>query len=204
MKLILISRLNVRKNNLSIVCLVFQVILVQIILFLFLYQQREIVHNELSSLELLSVVPTELATLYTVLEKEFHPLDMMQRVQPCLEWIEKQESLKQYLIPLRQLILLRVLKQMETVFSVMKLQNYEQLIHDLQFNRFDVYFVSSSLFNRLNVLLWKLVLIMKFIFVLIMLNNVFISNLILLRRMLLLHLLISQLRSKIMNNNEFL
>lgn len=116
---------------------------------------------------------------------------MMQRVQPCLEWIEKQESLKQYLIPLRQLILLRVLKQMETVFSVMKLQNYEQLIHDLQFNRFDVYFVSSSLFNRLNVLLWKLVLIMKFIFVLIMLNNVFISNLILLRRMLLLHLLIS-------------
>ena len=105
---------------------------------------------------------------------------MMQRVQPCLEWIEKQESLKQYLIPLRQLILLRVLKQMETVFSVMKLQNYEQLIHDLQFNRFDVYFVSSSLFNRLNVLLWKLVLIMKFIFVLIMLNNVFISNLILL------------------------
>ena len=116
---------------------------------------------------------------------------MMQRVQPCLEWIEKQDSLKQYLVPLRQLILLRVLKQMETVFSVMKLQNYEQLIHDLQFNRFDVYFVSSSLFNRLNVLLWKLVLIMKFIFVLIMLNNVFISNLILLRRMLLLHLLIS-------------
>ena len=69
---------------------------------------------------------------------------MMQRVQPCLEWIEKQESLKQSLIPLRQLILLRVLKQMETVFSVMKLQNYEQLIHDLQFNRFDVCFISSS------------------------------------------------------------
>lgn len=69
---------------------------------------------------------------------------MMQRVQPCLEWIEKQDSLKQYLVPLRQLILLRVLKQMETVFSVMKLQNYEQLIHDLQFNRFDVRFISSS------------------------------------------------------------
>lgn len=87
---------------------------------------------------LLPTVPAELASLYTVLEKEFHPLDMIQRVQSSLEWVEKQEHLKKYLPQLKKMVLLRVLKQMETVFSVMKLQNYNKLIEDLHFNRYEV------------------------------------------------------------------
>lgn len=83
-------------------------------------------------------MPSELVSLYTTLEKEFHPLDMVQRVQSSLKWVEEQESLKKYLPQLRKMILLRVLKQMETVFSVMKLQNYEQLIEALCFERYEV------------------------------------------------------------------
>lgn len=68
---------------------------------------------------------------------------MVQRVQSSLKWVEEQESLKKYLPQLRKMILLRVLKQMETVFSVMKLQNYEQLIEALCFERYEVGFVMN-------------------------------------------------------------
>lgn len=35
--------------------------------------------------EALSLAPEELRRLYTVLEMEFHPLDMVEEVAPCIE-----------------------------------------------------------------------------------------------------------------------
>ena len=103
------------------------------------------IHNELLSLEVMSLVPKELSNLYAILEKEFHPLDMIKSVKSGLEWVEQQENLKKYLPQLRKIILLRVLKQMESVFSVMKLQNYSRLLEDLHFKHCEVI---TRVFNK--------------------------------------------------------
>ena len=48
--------------------------------------QREVLHNELRTLEVLSYVPAELAELYNILEGEFHPLDMVSHVSKSMRW----------------------------------------------------------------------------------------------------------------------
>ena len=68
---------------------------------------RESLHSELRSLEVLSNVPPELAELYTVLESEFHPLDMVSRVQNSLRFIENTQEYAKYVPQLRRMLLLR-------------------------------------------------------------------------------------------------
>ena len=51
--------------------------------------QREVLHNELRTLEVLSYVPAELAELYNILEGEFHPLDMVSHVSKSMRWASR-------------------------------------------------------------------------------------------------------------------
>lgn len=73
----------------------------------------------------MSCVPQEVKDLYNILENEFHPLDLVSRVQPLLAKIAKlggklstasavpEVHLAQYVPALEKLTALRVLKQVQ-------------------------------------------------------------------------------------------
>ena len=56
---------------------------------------------------------------------------------PILQWMEKTESYAVFLPPLRRMLLIRSLHQLESVYSAIKLENYIKLISDLQFDRYE-------------------------------------------------------------------
>lgn len=98
------------------------------------------------ALEVLTTAPEPLRRLYSILECEFHPLDMVQCVKPIIasvwrevvrhRWLEQQEELVKYVPQLQRMILFRVLQQLETVYSVMELSSFYALIDDLGLDRF--------------------------------------------------------------------
>ena len=53
----------------------------------------------------------ELQQLYSCLELEFIPLQLSKRVTPILESLEEDEILKQYIEPARDVMLVRLIKE---------------------------------------------------------------------------------------------
>ena len=53
----------------------------------------------------------ELQQLYSCLEVEFNPLQLCKKVTPILEGLEEDEILKQYIEPAREVLLVRLIKE---------------------------------------------------------------------------------------------
>ena len=68
-------------------------------------------------------------------------------------FIESTPEYAKYVPQLRRMILLRVLKQLESVYSVMKLENYTKLLSDLHFDRYEAerLVVEAGLSNQLHI-----------------------------------------------------
>ena len=79
-----------------------------------------------------------------MIENEFHPLDMVERLLPILDWMKQTDLYAQFLPQLRATILIRSLRQLESVYSVIKLENYDKLISDLSFDRHEAERVISE------------------------------------------------------------
>lgn len=59
----------------------------------------------------LQFVPGELLQLHHYLELEFNPLLLCKRVSPILEGLESDEMLKDYIEPLKEITLVRLIKE---------------------------------------------------------------------------------------------
>jgi len=55
--------------------------------------------------------PDELRQLYQLLEQEYDPLSLCARVNPILTSLEENESLKQYVNPLKDVMVVRLIKE---------------------------------------------------------------------------------------------
>ena len=53
----------------------------------------------------------ELQQLYQLLEQEYDPLSLCSRVTPILTSLEDNESLKQYVDPLKEIMIIRLIKE---------------------------------------------------------------------------------------------
>ena len=69
----------------------------------------------------LQYVPEELQQLYEYLEVEFNPLLLCKRIVPILEGLEGNETLAQYMEPVKEITIIRLIKQVR--------QTYKQTIH---------------------------------------------------------------------------
>lgn len=63
--------------------------------------------------DVLQLLSPELQQLYEYLEVDFDPLHLCSKVTPILESLDSQESLKQYVEPLREITLVRLIKQVK-------------------------------------------------------------------------------------------
>ena len=58
----------------------------------------------------------DLQSLYQFLEADFHPLSLYKKVKPVIEFIQQNEDLSQYVPQLEDIIITRVLKQVNCRF----------------------------------------------------------------------------------------
>jgi translation initiation factor 3 subunit A len=72
-------------------------------------------------------VRPEVKELYQLLEVQFHPLSICQKVAPIMKSFGNQPELKQYVKPLHSIILTRLLQQLSQVYSSIKIDSVVKL-----------------------------------------------------------------------------
>lgn len=53
----------------------------------------------------------EMKDLYNILEVDFHPLKLYEKIRPCMDFIMETDDLAQYIPALEDIIVTRILKQ---------------------------------------------------------------------------------------------
>ena len=74
-----------------------------------------------------SLVSPQVKELYQLLEVQFHPLSICQKVAPIIKSFSEHEQLCKYVKPLHQVILTRLLQQLSQVYSSIKIAGVVKL-----------------------------------------------------------------------------
>ncbi|KAI1393451.1 uncharacterized protein F4822DRAFT_384707 [Hypoxylon trugodes] len=79
------------------------------------------------SKSLLKRARTEIRDLYNILEVDFHPLSICQKISPILSQIGADSEMEKYILPLQQVILTRLFQQLSQVYESVDLAFVESL-----------------------------------------------------------------------------
>lgn len=79
------------------------------------------------SKSLLRRARSEIRDLYNILEVDFHPLSICQKISPILSQIGADEDMQKYILPLQQVILTRLFQQLSQVYETVDLEFVESL-----------------------------------------------------------------------------
>lgn len=82
---------------------------------------RAILFKDALSKGLLRRARPEIRELYNILEVEFHPLSICQRISPILAQIGADSEMQKYVLPLQQVILTRLFQQLSQVYETVEL-----------------------------------------------------------------------------------
>lgn len=82
---------------------------------------RAILFKDALSKGLLRRARPEIRELYNILEVEFHPLSICQRISPILAQIGSDPEMQKYVAPLQQVILTRLFQQLSQVYETVEL-----------------------------------------------------------------------------------
>ncbi|KAM3465880.1 hypothetical protein MY5147_000217 [Beauveria neobassiana] len=79
------------------------------------------------SKSLLQRVRPEIKELYNILEVDFHPLSICQKISPILSKIGADAEMERYILPLQQVILTRLFQQLSQVYDTVDLEFVQTL-----------------------------------------------------------------------------
>ncbi|KAK2593146.1 eukaryotic translation initiation factor 3 subunit A [Conoideocrella luteorostrata] len=79
------------------------------------------------SKSLLQRARSEIRDLYNILEVDFHPLSICQKISPILTKIGEDAEMERYILPLQQVILTRLFQQLSQVYETVDLAFVESL-----------------------------------------------------------------------------
>ncbi|ATY64363.1 eukaryotic translation initiation factor 3 subunit [Cordyceps militaris] len=79
------------------------------------------------SKSLLQRVRPEIKELYNILEVDFHPLSICQKISPILSKIGDDSEMERYILPLQQVILTRLFQQLSQVYDTVDLEFVQTL-----------------------------------------------------------------------------
>lgn len=88
---------------------------------------RAVLFKDAMSKGLLKRARPEIRELYQILEVEFHPLSICQKISPILSKIGQDADMEKYVLPLQQVILTRLFQQLSQVYETVDLQFVENL-----------------------------------------------------------------------------
>ena len=84
---------------------------------------RAILFKDLLNRDVLHRARPEIRNLYNILETDFHPKVIIEKVSPILSQIGADEEMKRYMMPLQQVILTRLFQQLSQVYTDVKLDD---------------------------------------------------------------------------------
>ncbi|KAF5400366.1 Eukaryotic translation initiation factor 3 subunit A [Paragonimus heterotremus] len=94
---------------------------------LFQVPTRQSLIHDLVRHKVLTMVPSELADLYRVLEADFQPLTLWERSQSALSLIQNSPDLKIYSTQLHEVIVSKTVLQLSQVYQSIKFEHFVQL-----------------------------------------------------------------------------
>eukprot|EP01138_Halocafeteria_seosinensis_P015700 gb/GECG01016021.1/.p1 GENE.gb/GECG01016021.1/~~gb/GECG01016021.1/.p1 ORF type:complete len:610 (+),score=70.71 gb/GECG01016021.1/:1-1830(+) len=99
---------------------------------------RSALMEDLRSRGVTKSVPQEMQSLFENLEEKFHPLHMIQKLKPTLDWASSVGRLSQYVPHIERLAVQRVLEQLTKVYTVVKLPVFENLVSPLSLSDHEI------------------------------------------------------------------
>ncbi|KAG0652199.1 Eukaryotic translation initiation factor 3 subunit A [Hyphodiscus hymeniophilus] len=88
---------------------------------------RAVLFKDAMSKGLLKRARPEIRELYNILEVDFHPLSICQKISPILTKIGADAEMEKYILPLQQVILTRLFQQLSQVYETVDLKFVEDL-----------------------------------------------------------------------------
>lgn len=88
---------------------------------------RAVLFGDIRAKQLLRRARPEIRDLYNILEVDFHPLSICQKISPILAQIGADPDMKKYVLPLQQVILTRLFQQLSQVYETVDLAYVESL-----------------------------------------------------------------------------
>jgi translation initiation factor 3 subunit A len=88
---------------------------------------RAVLFKDAMSKGLLKRARPEIRDLYQILEVDFHPLSICQKISPILAKIGADAEMEKYVLPLQQVILTRLFQQLSQVYETVDLEFVENL-----------------------------------------------------------------------------
>lgn len=88
---------------------------------------RAVLFKDAMSKGLLKRARPEIRELYQILEVDFHPLSICQKISPILTKIGADADMEKYVLPLQQVILTRLFQQLSQVYETVDLEFVEDL-----------------------------------------------------------------------------
>lgn len=88
---------------------------------------RAVLFRDALSKSLLKRARPEIRDLYNILEVDFHPLSICQKISPILAKIGADAEMEKYILPLQQVILTRLFQQLSQVYETVDLSFVESL-----------------------------------------------------------------------------
>ena len=88
---------------------------------------RAVLFKDAMSKGLLKRARPEIRELYNILEVDFHPLSICQKISPILTQIGADAEMEKYILPLQQVILTRLFQQLSQVYETVDLDFVENL-----------------------------------------------------------------------------
>lgn len=88
---------------------------------------RAVLFQDIRAKQLLRRARPEIRDLYNILEVDFHPLSICQKISPILAQIGADPDMQKYVFPLQQVILTRLFQQLSQVYETVDLSYVENL-----------------------------------------------------------------------------
>ena len=76
---------------------------------------RDSLMEQISSMNLFEICPTEIQTLFNILENGSKPMSMVKEVVPLVKWLRANDDYKKYADGIDELLVVRLLEQLSTV-----------------------------------------------------------------------------------------
>jgi translation initiation factor 3 subunit A len=108
---------------------------------------RESLLQQALSKKNFSLVRPEVKELYQLLEVQFHPLSICQKVAPIMKSFGNQPELERYVKPLHSIILTRLLQQLSQVYSSIKIESVVKLAAFPAPYNYDAYAIEKFVMN---------------------------------------------------------
>lgn len=109
---------------------------------------RDSISSQITEKNLLSLAAEPCAKLFALVESDFTPLSLCQDAKPYLDQIASDDvcegKLKDYVMPLKQIIFFRLIKQLSEVYVSMTIEDFENAASIVPFNIAETWMANAS------------------------------------------------------------